>query len=91
MPKIIVGRRVSYLEIFMVDTDKVPSMRDDMDLCQRVLWAADPALTQQLRTPTEEGKNPIRLLCRVQDGITENPVSPVKLYEVGLDEAPEVK
>ncbi len=90
MPKIIIGRRVEYLEVFIVDTNKIPSGRDDLDLCQSILWAADPALTQRLKTPTEKVENSVRLLCRTLNQITENPVNPVKLYEVGLDEAPEV-
>ena len=90
MPKMIVGRRVTYLEVYEVDTDEIPSMRDNLDLCQRVLWAADPVLTQRLKAYAEWEKPPIKLICRTLDQIIENPIYPVKFYQQNLDEAPEV-
>ncbi len=79
-----VGRHVKYLEIFEIDTDKIPSGRDDLDLCQRLLWAADPNLTQQIKSGKKE--TGIKLLSRTQNGIVKNPVYPVPDIPEGLNE-----
>lgn len=90
MKKIIVGRKVEYLEVFEIDIDEFVTIRDDLDLCQRLLWAADPILTQRLKTQCEKGKAPIKFLYRVLDHITMNPVIPTgeHLPTKGLDECP---
>lgn len=86
MPKMIVGRRVEYIEVFEIDTDKIASIRDDLDLCQRLLWSVDPTLSQQLKSSTKEGKAAIRFLCRIFERISKNPIYPVKDYSESLDE-----
>ncbi len=88
MPKMIVGRKVVYLEVFEIDTDKIASIRDDLDLCQRLLWAADPVLSQQLKSSTIEGRSAIKFLHRTQDCISENPVTIISACPKGLDECP---
>ena len=90
MPKMIVGKKVVYLEIYEIDTDKLSSARDDLDLCERILYSADSAFSQKLKSFTEEGKSAVRLLCRLQENIIKNPVFPVTRYEEGRDEAPRV-
>lgn len=85
MGKMIVGRRIVYLEIFEIDTDKIPSGRDNLDLCQRVLYAADPDLSQQLKTGKEDSG--VTLLSRTQDNIIENPIYPAPEIPKGLNEA----
>lgn len=85
--KIIVGRKMVYLEVFEVDMSKLASVRENLDLCKRILYSADPVLTQQLRSFTEEGKSAVKLLSRTQDHILENPVYPISDPYVGVNEA----
>ena len=89
MPKMIVGRKIEYLEAYEIDTDIILSVRDDLDLCQRLLWAAEPALTQRIRSGM--GKPGIRLLSRIQSRIVENPIFPVPSIPEGTDECVPVK
>jgi len=84
----IVGRKTVYLEVYEIDTDKLTSIRDDLDLCGRILWAADPVLSQQLKSFTKEGKSAVKFLYRIQDYIGENPIFPVPIHPEGLDECP---
>ena len=46
MKKILVGRKVEYLETYEVDMDEFATARDDLDFCKRILCAADPVLSQ---------------------------------------------
>ena len=88
MPKIKIGRKRVYLEVFEIDTNKLSSIRDDLDLCERMLWASDPVLTQQIISFTEEGKSAIKFLYRLQCHVSKNPVYPVPNHQEGLDECP---
>jgi len=88
MPKIKIGRKRVYLEAFEIDTDKLLSTRDDLDLCERMLWASDPVLAQRMMSFTEEGKSAIKFLYRIQCNVIENPVYPILDYQEGLDECP---
>ena len=77
MPKMIVGRRLEYFETYEIDTDKLASVRDDLDLCQRILWSADPVFVQQICSCTEEGRSAVKFLSKKFDRISENPIYPV--------------
>ena len=88
MAKMIVGRETVYLEVYEIDTDRFVSIRDDLDLCQRILWAADPVLSQQLKSFTKEEKLAVKFLYRTQDCIRRNPVFPAPICPEGVDECP---
>ena len=64
MPKLIVGRRVEYVEVYEIDTDKFITIRDDLDLCKRLLWFAN------------ESKG-LKHLQTTFDRVSKNPVFPV--------------
>ena len=91
MSKMIVGRETVYLEVFEIDTDKFLSIRDDLDLCQRILWAADPVLSQRLKSSIKEGRSAVKFLYRIQDCIRKNPIYPAPTCPEGLDECPRYK
>jgi len=70
----LVGRRIEYFEVYDIDMGKFETIRDNLDFCQRILWAADPVLTKKIRSGNTEG---IKLISRVFDRISANPVYPV--------------
>lgn len=73
----IVARRVEYVEVYEIDISKLMSIRDDLDLCERILYSGDPVLVQQMRSTTEEGKSAVKCLSKHFDRISENPIYPV--------------
>ncbi len=92
MPKMKVGRKVVYLEIFEVDVDKVPSGRDDLDLCRSVVcWAADPVFTQKIKMGPDKWNSCIRLLSRTMDCVNGELIHPVPNFELGSDECPQIE
>ena len=84
MAKMIVGRRVEYVEVYEIDTDKYTTIRDNLDLCQRILWCP-PAENNELRKKL--GIPALKLLNIEFDRVSENPIYPVpKCYLPKLEE-----
>jgi len=73
----IVARKVEYVEVYDIGVSKLTSIRDDLDLCGRILYSADPVLSQRLKSFTEDGKSAVKLINKTFDRVSENPIYPV--------------
>lgn len=65
----LIGRRVEFIEVYDINMDVYDTIRDDLDFCTRLLMAADPILTQQIKCGGEVAKKGIKMVSRTLDCI----------------------
>lgn len=83
-----VMRESKYIEVYEINMDVYATIRDDEDFCERLVMAADPVLTQQIKCGDETARKGIHLKNRTYIGSKNITCSVPEEYLIDRNDVP---